>query len=178
MAGLFLLSTLVLVLKTSTDAMLKMQTPLNPPLKAFVSSGDASRPLIAKRRSLPDISPAMCPFYLQVRIRCYLSSFPNGHSISKRPLNSPRRIYRIHDSQRIDRTFDFYPGCDMFCATLIGYCSCCVGLHAWKKISPANFGFWAQNFFRGINQKSTSISMCKIYIYIDSECFRQIHWKM
>ena len=41
--------------------------------------------------------------------------------------------------------------------------------------SPANFGFWAQIFFGGLNQKSASISMCKIHIYIDSECFRQIH---
>ena len=36
------------------------------------------------------------------------------------------------------------------------------------------FGFWAQNFFGGLNQKSAMISMCKIHIYIDSESFRQI----
>ena len=40
---------------------------------------------------------------------------------------------------------------------------------------PAFFGFWAQNFFGGLNQKSAMISMCKIHIYIDSESFRQIH---
>ena len=32
--------------------------------------------------------------------------------------------------------------------------------------------------FGGLNQKSASISMCKIHIYIDSECFRQTHWKI
>ena len=41
---------------------------------------------------------------------------------------------------------------------------------------------WAQNvdfnFLRGLNQKSASISMCNIHIYIDSETFRQIHGKM
>ena len=39
---------------------------------------------------------------------------------------------------------------------------------------PAFFGFWAQIFFGGLNQKSATISMCKIHIYIDSESFRQI----
>ena len=43
-----------------------------------------------------------------------------------------------------------------------------------SKKSPAFFGFWAQNFFGGLNQKSATISMCKIHIYIDSESFRQI----
>ena len=43
-----------------------------------------------------------------------------------------------------------------------------------SKKSPAFFGFWAQKFFGGLNQKSTMISMCKIHIYIDSESFRQI----
>ena len=38
----------------------------------------------------------------------------------------------------------------------------------------AFFGFWAQIFFGGLNQKSAMISMCKIHIYIDSESFRQI----
>ena len=38
--------------------------------------------------------------------------------------------------------------------------------------------FWAQIFFGGLNQKSATISMCKIHIYIDSESFRQIRWKM
>ena len=37
------------------------------------------------------------------------------------------------------------------------------------------FGFWAQNFFGGLNQKSGADSMCKIDIYIDSETFRKIH---
>ena len=36
------------------------------------------------------------------------------------------------------------------------------------------FGFWAQIFFGGLNQKSAMISMCKIHIYIYSESFRQI----
>ena len=40
---------------------------------------------------------------------------------------------------------------------------------------PGFFGFWAQIFFGGPNQKSAMISMCKIHIYIDSESFRQIH---
>ena len=44
-----------------------------------------------------------------------------------------------------------------------------------KKFEPK---IWAQNFFGGLNQKSAEISMCKIHIYIDSESFRQIHWKM
>ena len=39
---------------------------------------------------------------------------------------------------------------------------------------PGFFGFWAQIFFGGLNQKSAMISMCKIHIYIDSESFRQI----
>ena len=46
-----------------------------------------------------------------------------------------------------------------------------------KEIEPRIldfFGFWAQNFFGGLNQKSATISMCKIHIYIDSESFRQI----
>ena len=43
-----------------------------------------------------------------------------------------------------------------------------------SKKSRAFFGFWAQNFFGGLNQKSATISMCKIHIYIDSESFRQI----
>ena len=29
--------------------------------------------------------------------------------------------------------------------------------------------------FGGLNQKSATISMCKIHIYIDSDSFRQIH---
>ena len=37
------------------------------------------------------------------------------------------------------------------------------------------FGFWAQNLFGGLYQKSALISMCKIHIYIDSERFRKIH---
>ena len=40
--------------------------------------------------------------------------------------------------------------------------------------NSAFFGFWAQNFFGGLNQKSAMIIMCKIHIYIDSESFRQI----
>ena len=32
----------------------------------------------------------------------------------------------------------------------------------------------AQKIFGGLNQK-LAINMCKIYIYIDSECFRQLH---
>ena len=43
-----------------------------------------------------------------------------------------------------------------------------------KQGDRAFFGFWAQNFFGGLNQKSAIISMCKIHIYIDSESFRQI----
>ena len=39
------------------------------------------------------------------------------------------------------------------------------------EISPAFFDF-GLNFFRGLNQKSAMISMCKIHIYIDSERFR------
>ena len=42
------------------------------------------------------------------------------------------------------------------------------------KNGRAFFGFWAQIFFGGLNQKSAMISMCKILIYIDSESFRQI----
>ena len=41
-------------------------------------------------------------------------------------------------------------------------------------LSPAFFRFWPQIFFGGLNQKSATISMCKIHIYIDSESFRQI----
>ena len=41
-------------------------------------------------------------------------------------------------------------------------------------IARAFFGFWAQIFFGGLNQKSATISMCKIHIYIDSESFRNI----
>ena len=40
--------------------------------------------------------------------------------------------------------------------------------------SVTSRGFWAQIFFVGLNQKSATISMCKIHIYIDSESFRQI----
>ena len=40
------------------------------------------------------------------------------------------------------------------------------------------FGFWAQMFFGGLNQKSAMISKCKIHIYIDFERFRKIHGKM
>ena len=43
-----------------------------------------------------------------------------------------------------------------------------------SKKSPAFFGFWAQNFFGGLNQKSATDNKCKIHIYIDSESFRQI----
>ena len=32
--------------------------------------------------------------------------------------------------------------------------------------------------FGSLNQKSATIIMCKIHIYIDSVRFRQIHWKM
>ena len=38
----------------------------------------------------------------------------------------------------------------------------------------AFFGFWAQIFFGGLNQKSATDNKCKIHIYIDSESFRQI----
>ena len=49
-----------------------------------------------------------------------------------------------------------------------------------KKIQkkPFFFGFRAQIFFGGLNQKSARKIMCKIHIYIDSERFRQIHLKM
>ena len=36
-------------------------------------------------------------------------------------------------------------------------------------------GFWAQNDFGGLNQKSAYYVICEIHIYIDSESFRQIH---
>ena len=35
--------------------------------------------------------------------------------------------------------------------------------------------FWGQIIFGGLNQKSATISMFKINIYIDSKTFRQIH---
>ena len=37
------------------------------------------------------------------------------------------------------------------------------------------FEIWAQNFFEGLNKSASVIG--EIYIYIDSEGFRQIHWK-
>ena len=43
-----------------------------------------------------------------------------------------------------------------------------------KQGDRAFFGFWAQNFFGGLNQKSATDNKCKIHIYIDSESFRQI----
>ena len=41
-----------------------------------------------------------------------------------------------------------------------------------ETFSPAFVGFWAQNFFGGLIQKSAIISMCKIHIYIDSKKFQ------
>ena len=75
-----------------------------------------------------------------------------GHSILKNSKNSPKWPYLKSP----------------FCPSVIHQ----------KAYSSYIFGFWTQIFFGGLNQKSAMISMCKIHIYIDSESFRQIHWKM
>ena len=48
------------------------------------------------------------------------------------------------------------------------------GLSPKSKKSPAFFGFWAQNFFGGLNRESATIGVCRVHVCIGSGGFGRI----
>ena len=83
--------------------------------------------------------------------------------------HSPKSLLLLHFSTNLSETFRINVNMD-FAHTNCGR------FKIQKK--PGFFWILGSNFFGGLNQKSATISMCKIHIYIDSESFRQIRWKM
>ena len=70
--------------------------------------------------------------------------------------HSPKSLLLLHFSMNLSETFRINVN--------MHFAHTNRGRNPDKK--PANFGFWAQHCFGGLNQKSASISMCKVHIYI------------